>query len=185
MGDDTHMGMQVGDGMQVDVNVAGIDPLGVCALEWTWDIPAWFEGLQVFGIPDEGDTSTLTLNVTVTPLDTSTPDAPPVVRPGDNVLMPAPDVATMTYDALTSKWRVGSGAWSWDEECARLLSPEDHAAPRTVQLAADIGRTGIREPVLLGTDGRVWDGHHRIVLARYLHLPIPYEIALDTSKGPV
>lgn len=37
---------------------------------------------------------------------------------------------------------------------------------------SDIGR--VDQPVLLGNDGRVWDGHHRIVAARRLgftHIP--------------
>jgi ParB-like chromosome segregation protein Spo0J len=31
-----------------------------------------------------------------------------------------------------------------------------------------IEKTGIREPILLGNDGRVWDGHHRITAAHQL-----------------
>jgi ParB-like chromosome segregation protein Spo0J len=37
-------------------------------------------------------------------------------------------------------------------------------------LVADISANGVREPILLGDDGRVWDGHHRICAAIELNL---------------
>src|SRR5690606_22968569 len=45
-------------------------------------------------------------------------------------------------------------------------------------LLTRIREEGIREPILLGTDGRVWDGHHRITVAMHLGLEsVPVEFA--------
>jgi ParB-like chromosome segregation protein Spo0J len=35
-------------------------------------------------------------------------------------------------------------------------------------LITDIAANGVKEPLLLGDDGRVWDGHHRLFVARCL-----------------
>lgn len=35
---------------------------------------------------------------------------------------------------------------------------------------------GFREPITLGNDGRVWDGHHRLAVALALDVPIPVAI---------
>ena len=32
---------------------------------------------------------------------------------------------------------------------------------------------GIRFPVLIGTDGRLWDGHHRVAVALALGIDVP------------
>lgn len=37
-------------------------------------------------------------------------------------------------------------------------------------LTTSIQKVGIRSPILLGDDGRVWDGHHRIAVAHRLGL---------------
>lgn len=45
-------------------------------------------------------------------------------------------------------------------------------------LADDMANCGMRNPVLIGNDGRVWDGHHRIVIAAGLGIPkIPVRFA--------
>src|SRR5690606_24415273 len=47
-------------------------------------------------------------------------------------------------------------------------------------LLTRIREEGIREPILLGTDGRVWDGHHRITVAMHLGLEsVPVEFASE------
>lgn len=57
---------------------------------------------------------------------------------------------------------VGSRDWTWDEEFADLdtIHPEELRA-----LHQDIATNGIKEPVLIGNDGRLWDGHHRLRIA--------------------
>ena len=76
-------------------------------------------------------------------------------------------------DHLLGVYAVGSGDWSWQDEYDDLIDQ-----PGTQKLLARIRDEGIREPILLGTDGRVWDGHHRIVIAMHLGLDsVPVEFA--------
>lgn len=76
-------------------------------------------------------------------------------------------------DHLIGVYRVGSGDWAWFEEYGNLINQPD-----TRKLLDRIQAEGIREPILLGTDGRVWDGHHRIVIAMHLGLDsVPVEFA--------
>lgn len=75
--------------------------------------------------------------------------------------------------ALLNIYQVGSGEWSWEEEHKKLIN-----RPVTIQLIEAIRAEGIREPILLGNDGRVWDGHHRITVARHLG------IFLDLDRSP-
>lgn len=87
----------------------------------------------------------------------------------------------MSADELMAKWKVGSGDWDWDTELALLLSP---ANTRTSVVEGEITEAGrISRPVLLGDDGRVWDGHHRIAIASKLGLPIPYEYSADGERS--
>jgi hypothetical protein len=76
--------------------------------------------------------------------------------------------------------------WTWDDEAADLLSadcyctsaPEGytgvvvvgdpcgtpgHYQLRLEEHLREVGR--IEQPICLGDDGRVWDGHHRVVAA--------------------
>lgn len=76
-------------------------------------------------------------------------------------------------DHLLGVYSVGSGEWSWQDEYRQLID-------RTVtqRLLADVREVGIKEPILLGTDGRVWDGHHRITVAMHLGIDsVPVEFA--------
>lgn len=76
-------------------------------------------------------------------------------------------------DHLLGVYAVGSGDWPWREEYDNLIDQ-----PGTQKLLARIRDEGIREPILLGTDGRVWDGHHRIIIAMHLGLDsVPVEFA--------
>lgn len=55
--------------------------------------------------------------------------------------------------------------------------------PVTIQLIEAIRAEGIREPILLGNDGRVWDGHHRITVARHLGIrDVPVEFSGGGDK---
>lgn len=55
----------------------------------------------------------------------------------------------------------------WQEEFDWLR--QEHGE-RLDALAASVRKVGILEPILLGTDGRVWDGHHRLCVAYDLGL---------------
>lgn len=58
----------------------------------------------------------------------------------------------MAVSDLLSNYRPGSGEWGWEYEFN------------------EIDRRLFSNPILLGSDGRVWDGHHRIRLAVALGL---------------
>lgn len=66
---------------------------------------------------------------------------------------------------IVTFWRPGSHDWTWADEYADLVSD-----PVTSRIRARVDAEGISfvdhtAPVLLGNDGRVWDGHHRICIA--------------------
>lgn len=52
--------------------------------------------------------------------------------------------------------------WSWAEEFVNLAELEGQKLIDFCQL---IAVEGINEPIILGHDSRVWDGHHRIFAA--------------------
>jgi hypothetical protein len=60
----------------------------------------------------------------------------------------------------------------WAVEYARLWMEQK---PYMDQLRESIEREGIRRPILVGSDGRVWDGHHRVCVA----------ISLDMDQIPI
>ncbi len=74
-------------------------------------------------------------------------------------------MSTMAVGDLIQRWAPGSydADWTWEQEKDDLI---DHDMDRLSEMVVDIllGE-GIRRPVVLGADGRVWDGHHRIVAA--------------------
>lgn len=39
---------------------------------------------------------------------------------------------------------------------------------RIIELEASVRESGIHDPIILGSDGRVWDGHHRLCVAERL-----------------
>ncbi len=53
----------------------------------------------------------------------------------------------------------------WEVEFAELREREGAYLER---LAASIHKNGMHTPILLGKDGRIWDGHHRLYVARLL-----------------
>ena len=82
---------------------------------------------------------------------------------------------TMDARKLMEEWDVGSGDWSWLDEITDIIEREgDQSFWRFVET---IRAEGVREPVLLGDDGRVWDGHHRIIAALYAEVDVPVEYA--------
>lgn len=55
----------------------------------------------------------------------------------------------------------------WDNEFQWLL---DNHAEKIADLLRDVRENGFKHPIILGTDGRVWDGHHRLLVARILNV---------------
>jgi len=81
-----------------------------------------------------------------------------------------------SIETVIEEWADGDEI-GWDAEFEWL---EKYDAPRLASLRRDIAANGIREPVLLGTDGRVWDGHHRIYCAHVLGINM-----IPTTLGSV
>jgi hypothetical protein len=80
--------------------------------------------------------------------------------------------------------RVGSADWTWSEEF-QLLTHDPAHAEKTAELIADLSQNGMREPIVLGGDGRLWDGHHRVVAAIHLgwkYVPATYSNGSDGSE---
>ncbi len=73
--------------------------------------------------------------------------------------------------SVLSNWRDGDDH-GWATEFEWL--DKNHRVQLDT-LAASIQETGIQEPILLGNDGRVWDGHHPLYVALELgmtHVPV-------------
>lgn len=91
---------------------------------------------------------------------------------GDVVLVSKPLSHIVTF------WRPGSRDWTWADEYADLIN--DAVTARIDQRIRSEGIDFADKfaPILLGNDGRVWDGHHRIVLAiRYAEPSLMVELA--------
>lgn len=67
---------------------------------------------------------------------------------------------TMPLDEIMARWRPWSpdDSETWPERIADLT---DSDRVHRIRVAGAV----IREPVELGDDGRIWDGHHRITVA--------------------
>lgn len=70
-------------------------------------------------------------------------------------------VETMSTEELLKNYTTGDER-TWDEEA------NDIDYMRQVE---SIRKYGQRYPITLGDDGRVLDGHHRVLAARYLGMP--------------
>lgn len=77
----------------------------------------------------------------------------------------APVLVSMPLSHILTFWRPGSGDWPWFEEYTNLIGAPVTDAVRARVNAEGFGFHDHIAPVLLGSDHRVWDGHHRIVLA--------------------
>lgn len=89
---------------------------------------------------------------------------------------------TFPYREVELAWvlehyRPGSYAqpWTWDDEqrwldetptCCEIPG---HYQATLERYLASVGY--VEQPICLGDDGRVWDGHHRVVAARRLGFP--------------
>lgn len=97
----------------------------------------------------------------------------------------APVLWKMDLVTLTTNWRPGShdtsddpdGAnleWNWKYERIDVFTNPEQVE-RTIGVLRRVAKEGIGfldyiAPILLGSDGRVWDGHHRICIALALGL---------------
>lgn len=89
-------------------------------------------------------------------------------------------VREMSLLELMSQWRVGSGDWSWDDEFHWLRI---NHGERLDLLATSLQETGQHDPIQLGSDGRVWDGHHRVCAAFLLGIPsVLVELPAEASR---
>lgn len=63
----------------------------------------------------------------------------------------------------------------WHEELLFLWTTDRE---RTIKLLDEIACAGsITDPVLIGSDNRVWDGHHRVAVALALGMAVPVVMA--------
>jgi hypothetical protein len=62
----------------------------------------------------------------------------------------------------------------WDEELQWLWT--EHRT-ELLELMDSVLADGFREPIFVGNDGRLWDGHHRLAVALALRVPLPTEFA--------
>lgn len=94
---------------------------------------------------------------------------------------------------LLASCRPGSAdgrTWTWDDEERDILDREclccgepGHYQRQLEAHLAEHGFTDLTGGVCLGTDGRVWDGHHRIVAARRLGIDeVPIETPEENSE---
>ncbi|MCT9092904.1 ParB N-terminal domain-containing protein [Streptomyces sp. ASQP_92] len=105
------------------------------------------------------------------------------IRDAVMAILPAPvatdlreQVEVWPLKRVLAEVRCGSQDWSWDEEWADL--DKRHAATGYLaKLEQQIRENGITMPVLIGSDGRLWDGHHRLRIAVRLGIGyVPVEI---------
>lgn len=69
----------------------------------------------------------------------------------------------------------------WEHEFAWLWSNQQAYMD---MLATSIQETGIHMPILVGNDGRVWDGHHRLAVAHKLGLEtVPVQFSGEPDDG--
>ena len=69
-------------------------------------------------------------------------------------------VFVLSLEEVFRTYVPGSYDWSWEDEFEDLKTRE---LPYVESLCELIRTQGQIEPILLGEDGRVWDGHHRLL----------------------
>lgn len=87
---------------------------------------------------------------------------------------------TMDVRHLIEEYRPGSVLdpdWRWPHEMQFLMRRDQLYV---ALLTEDIKRNGMHTPILLGDDGRVWDGHHRIAAAM---LSFAWEVPVEYGFG--
>lgn len=87
----------------------------------------------------------------------------------------------LPLEVVLDCWQDGD-VRGWAEEFAWLESNHGDALDL---LTDSIRADGIREPIVLGSDGRVWDGHHRLYVATRLALrTVPVVFPTVASRTP-
>ena len=96
---------------------------------------------------------------------------------------PCCDVQVWPLARVLRDVRCGSNDWTWGEEWVDL--DKRHAATGYLDaLEQQIRADGITMPVLIGSDGRLWDGHHRLRIAVRLGIGyVPVEVAPRAILG--
>ncbi|MEV7491448.1 ParB N-terminal domain-containing protein [Streptomyces anulatus] len=86
------------------------------------------------------------------------------------------DIQVWPLTRVLTEVRCGSQDWTWEQEWADL--DQRHAETGYLdRLEQQIKTNGITMPVLIGSDGRLWDGHHRLRIAVRLGIGyVPVEI---------
>lgn len=102
-------------------------------------------------------------------------------------LRDADDYAPLTVAEAMDQWRPGSQDWTWADESRDLW---DRDRQKMAALVSSIRWSGLREPeddeepICLGNDGRVWEGHHRLVAAASVNerLLLPRGVVFGFSR---
>lgn len=96
-----------------------------------------------------------------------------------------PSPERLCAQAIIDAYAVGSGDWTWDDERLDITATNREYFE---SLRWAIEHEGVLEPVLLGDDGRVWDGHHRILAAHsidpLMDLPVEYGTGGNAVTAP-
>jgi len=76
------------------------------------------------------------------------------------------ELQQVPFDYIMNNWRPGSHDWDWEDERLDLLTRD---WVRTGKLRDTIRERGFgfadaTSPIKLGNDGRIWNGHHRLIL---------------------
>lgn len=93
------------------------------------------------------------------------------------------DIQVWPLQRVLTQVQCGSQDWTWDEEWADL--DRRHAETGYLdKLEQQIRQNGITMPVLVGSDGRLWDGHHRLRIAVRLGIDyVPVEVTPPAHIG--
>lgn len=85
-------------------------------------------------------------------------------------------IHTLTAAEVMSRWHPGSydPPWGWTDEIADL---ESRDADRLAWIAAH----HMHVPIEPGNDGRIWEGHHRIVVAARTGQPLRVDYSALSS----
>lgn len=91
----------------------------------------------------------------------------------------SPTVQHMSLSDVLRDYRDGDER-GWEIEFEDLWCEHGHRMDR---LYKSVQLVGIREPILLGNDGRIWDGHHRLAVAWRLGLNmVPVRFASSKER---
>lgn len=82
-------------------------------------------------------------------------------------------VQMMTAECVMRQVGPGSGL-SWQEELCHLWTEGLHDTFTLLSHVAVDGK--INEPIIIGPDGRLWDGHHRLACALALNMEVPARV---------